>query len=130
MGRSEGFGATLNPRPVLMYWIGGIALIFLLLVVLMRWKAADIYDAVIIRMTGRWYSEVLARIPRGQRVLDIGIGTGSALCCNAALVKSKKLHFVGVDYEQRSALLPLFFFLFAIAPSHAPCAATLTRRRR
>jgi len=71
------------------------------LLLLARWKAADIYDIVIIHMTERWYAEVLGRLPAGTSVLDVGIGTASALCteANAAVVKSKRLSVVGVDYE-------------------------------
>ena len=74
-----------------------------LIVLLARWKAADIYDIVIIHMTERWYSEVLGRLPKGNKVLDVGIGTGTALCmpANAAIIKAKALKFVGVDYEAR-----------------------------
>jgi ubiquinone/menaquinone biosynthesis C-methylase UbiE len=63
--------------------------------------AAEIYDAVIVRMTARWYATVLGRLTKGQRVLDIGIGTASALCteANAATVKERDLSIVGVDYE-------------------------------
>ena len=75
----------------------------LLLVLLARWKSPEIYDIVIIHMTERWYSEVLGRLEAGQRVLDVGIGTGGALCtpANAALVATKRLKIVGIDYEER-----------------------------
>jgi ubiquinone/menaquinone biosynthesis C-methylase UbiE len=58
---------------------------------------------VIIHMTERWYSEVLGRLGQKQRVLDVGIGTASALCTaeNAALVADKQLSVVGIDYEER-----------------------------
>ena len=44
---------------------------------------ADIYDALIVHMTARWYAAVLERLRArgsGARVLDVGIGTASALC--------------------------------------------------
>lgn len=85
-------------------WLAGAVLAVLTgAVALARWKAAEIYDMVIIHMTERWYAEVLGRLGDGQRVLDIGIGTGSALCApaNAQLVREKRLAFVGVDYEAR-----------------------------
>ena len=60
---------------------------------------SDVYDAVIIRMTKAWYRVVLEDLPSGSRVLDVGIGTASALGENAKLVRTKKLTFVGVDYN-------------------------------
>ncbi len=60
---------------------------------------ARIYDAAIVRLTAGWYSAVLTRLPRGCRLLDVGIGTGSALLVNAALVVERDLHVVGVDID-------------------------------
>lgn len=60
---------------------------------------AWIYDKAIRPLTGGWYAEVLQRVPDGARMLDVGIGTGGALCANAALVRSKKLHITGVDID-------------------------------
>ena len=40
---------------------------------------SDIYDVIIIHMTEKWYAAVLARLPKGARVLDVGIGTATAL---------------------------------------------------
>ena len=48
-----------------------------------------IYDAAIVRLTAGWYRAVLERLPRGCRLLDVGIGTGSALLANADLVVDK-----------------------------------------
>jgi hypothetical protein len=42
-----------------------------------------IYDIVIVKMTSQWYKCVIQRLDDNARVLDIGIGTGSALACNA-----------------------------------------------
>ena len=46
---------------------------------------------------------MLARLPKGARVLDVGIGTATALVGrkgqNATVVVEKDLTFVGVDYE-------------------------------
>lgn len=80
-----------------------VTAVLVLLVLLARWKSPEIYDIVIIHMTERWYSEVLGRLEAGQRVLDVGIGTGGALCtpANAALVATKRLKIVGIDYEER-----------------------------
>lgn len=62
---------------------------------------ATIYDIVIIRMTKVWYKAVLERVAPGSRILDIGIGTATALVdgANKDLVKEKKLTVVGIDYE-------------------------------
>ena len=41
---------------------------------------SDVYDAAILSMTRLWYEVILAKLSQGARVLDIGIGTASALC--------------------------------------------------
>jgi hypothetical protein len=38
---------------------------------------AFIYDAIILRMTEKWYRTVLERLADGSIILDIGIGTAS-----------------------------------------------------
>ena len=58
-----------------------------------------IYDTLILRLTSRWYAEVLRRVPEGATVLDVGIGTGGALLANDELVKRKRLRVVGVDID-------------------------------
>ncbi|HQR52197.1 MAG TPA: methyltransferase domain-containing protein [Burkholderiales bacterium] len=60
---------------------------------------AWIYDQTFVGLTVGWYREVLKRLPRGARLLDVGIGTGGALVRNAALVRSRDLHIVGVDID-------------------------------
>jgi SAM-dependent methyltransferase len=60
---------------------------------------AVIYDTAIVRMTAAWYRAVLTRLPDGCRLLDIGIGTGSALLANADLVVAKQLRITGVDVD-------------------------------
>jgi ubiquinone/menaquinone biosynthesis C-methylase UbiE len=50
-------------------------------------------------MTKRWYEEVICRLPENAHVLDVGIGTGSALICNADKVLEKKLDWTGVDID-------------------------------
>ena len=69
-------------------------------VVLMRTFAARIYDAVIIHMTERWYACFIAEMPHGASVLDVGIGTATALVRNKAAAAAKALRFTGVDYER------------------------------
>ena len=63
-------------------WVWILAVVALL--VLINRLSPLIYDIVIVKMTALWYRSVLDRLPRGARVLDVGIGTGSALAANAA----------------------------------------------
>ena len=72
----------------------------LVAIILIRKFSPEIYDIVIVKMTSKWYKTVLERLPQGARVLDIGIGTGSALAQNASIVEQKDLRIVGVDYDQ------------------------------
>lgn len=58
-----------------------------------------IYDTLILRLTSRWYAEVLNRVPEGAVVLDVGIGTAGALLANAELVRQKRLHVTGIDID-------------------------------
>ena len=60
---------------------------------------ADVYDFLIVRMTKVWYKAVLERCKGGDRVLDVGVGTGTALMKNKDLVLQKRLIVVGIDYE-------------------------------
>lgn len=60
---------------------------------------AWIYDQTFVGLTVGWYREVLKRLPRGARLLDVGIGTGGALVRNAALVRSRDLLIVGIDID-------------------------------
>jgi SAM-dependent methyltransferase len=60
---------------------------------------AWIYDRVFARLTTGWYREVLKRLPKGACILDVGIGTGSALARNALLVNERRLQVVGIDVD-------------------------------
>eukprot|EP00746_Dinoflagellata_sp_MGD_P087145 gnl/MRDRNA2_/MRDRNA2_34591_c0_seq1.p1 gnl/MRDRNA2_/MRDRNA2_34591_c0~~gnl/MRDRNA2_/MRDRNA2_34591_c0_seq1.p1 ORF type:complete len:223 (+),score=34.80 gnl/MRDRNA2_/MRDRNA2_34591_c0_seq1:57-725(+) len=60
---------------------------------------ARLYDILIVKMTERWYRVVLTRLPKGSSVLDVGIGTASALLRNSELLQQKEIHVVGVDYD-------------------------------
>ena len=58
-----------------------------------------IYDTLILRLTSRWYAEVLRRVPDGAALLDVGIGTAGALLANADRVARKRLRVVGIDID-------------------------------
>lgn len=77
--------------------VGGLATVGV--VGLVRFFAADIYDVVIVRMTSKWYAAVLRKLKQGDRVLDVGIGTATALVRNKSLMLEKRVAFVGIDYE-------------------------------
>ncbi len=62
------------------------------------WRSA-LYDFLILRLTARWYAEVLHRLPDGAGVLDVGIGTGGALLANAECVRRKRLRITGIDID-------------------------------
>ena len=58
-----------------------------------------IYDTAIVRLTAAWYRAVLTRLPPRCRLLDIGIGTGSALLANADVIVASDLRVTGVDVD-------------------------------
>ena len=58
-----------------------------------------VYDTFILRLTARWYAEVLERLPAGAALLDVGIGTAGALLANAEAAKRKELRIVGIDID-------------------------------
>lgn len=58
-----------------------------------------IYDATFARLTTRWYREVLERVPVGAHMLDVGIGTASALIRNAGILRQRQLHVTGIDID-------------------------------
>lgn len=80
-----------------MFWL--LLVIPALLLMLLRLFAADVYDAVIVWMTARWYQVVFQRLNRGNRILDVGIGTATALVKNKAELLDRHLSVVGIDYE-------------------------------
>mmetsp|Transcript_36327 Transcript_36327/g.104593 ORF Transcript_36327/g.104593 Transcript_36327/m.104593 type:complete len:275 (-) Transcript_36327:115-939(-) len=79
----------------------GLCVVGVVAVVLvaLRCFAADIYDVVIVWMTARWYAVVFEKLNRGERVLDVGIGTATALVKNKAALLERHLSVVGIDYE-------------------------------
>lgn len=58
-----------------------------------------IYDHTFAKLTTNWYRAVFDRLPQGAYVLDVGIGTGSAIAANADLVKKKGITILGVDID-------------------------------
>jgi SAM-dependent methyltransferase len=60
---------------------------------------ARIYDRAIVGLTAGWYRAVLERLPQGCRLLDVGIGTGSALLANAHALIAKDVHVTGIDID-------------------------------
>lgn len=66
----------------------------------LRHARALIYDAAIVRLTAGWYRAVLEMLDPGCRLLDIGIGTGSALLANAALLQEKRIRVTGLDIDR------------------------------
>lgn len=64
-----------------------------------RHARAAIYDTAIVGLTAGWYRAVLARLPDGCRLLDVGIGTGSALLANAETLRARRLHVTGLDID-------------------------------
>ena len=78
---------------------GGVVALLILVIIVMRTFAASIYDFVIVSMTNRWYEAVLEELPTRASVLDVGMGTGTALVCNKTALLNKGLSFTGVDYN-------------------------------
>lgn len=66
---------------------------------LLRFFAAEVYDVIIVWMTTRWYAAVFKKLSTGDRVLDVGVGTATALVKNKAALLEKRLSVVGFDYE-------------------------------
>lgn len=64
-----------------------------------RHARAVIYDRAIVGLTAGWYRAVLERLPPGCHLLDIGIGTGSALLANAATLAERRIRVTGLDID-------------------------------
>ncbi|KAL3662926.1 hypothetical protein V7S43_011873 [Phytophthora oleae] len=67
---------------------------------LLRITRARIYDGMIVNLTTGWYTEVLNRLPKSSKFLDVGIGTGLALINNGEQLKLKDITVDGVDYDK------------------------------
>jgi ubiquinone/menaquinone biosynthesis C-methylase UbiE len=60
---------------------------------------AWIYDRFLIPLTTGWYAEVIERLPEHALLLDVGIGTGGALCGSADRIIARDIRVVGVDID-------------------------------
>lgn len=58
-----------------------------------------VYDTTVTSLTTKWYHHVLERVPENSHILDIGIGTGTALLANAHILKAKNLSVIGIDID-------------------------------
>jgi len=79
--------------------IAAFVLTICAILAMLRCFAAEIYDAVIVWMTSKWYAAVFQKLQDGDRILDIGIGTATALVKNKAALLERHLSVVGIDYE-------------------------------
>lgn len=62
------------------------------------------YDTMIASYTQTLYYKFLMGCESGSRILDVGIGNGSALCMYGELIKRLDLHIVGLDICEDSLL--------------------------
>jgi ubiquinone/menaquinone biosynthesis C-methylase UbiE len=60
---------------------------------------AWIYDRTFPSLSTGWYRSVLERLTPGSRVLDVGVGTATALVGNAGLVRERNLRITGIDID-------------------------------
>ena len=60
---------------------------------------SGIYDRLIVSMTVQWYKCVLEKLPDNALLLDVGVGTASALLQCRDILIQKKLRIVGIDYN-------------------------------
>lgn len=83
--------------------VAGVALVLLggtvCIGALLRAFSADVYDVIIVWMTTKWYAAVFSQLKSGDRVLDVGIGTATALVKNKELLLKKRLSVIGFDYD-------------------------------
>lgn len=61
---------------------------------------AAIYDTALLPLTASWYEHVLEHLEPGSHLLDIGIGTGGALCKNSETLIAKDIRVTGVDIDE------------------------------
>lgn len=81
--------------------VAGVLAAVVALLVLLRACRARVYDTLIVNLTEGWYAAVLRRLPERARLLDVGIGTGSALLrpANEKVLRAKRVAVTGVDID-------------------------------
>lgn len=80
--------------------LAGLVGLLIVVVIAARFLRPWIYDILIVQLTVRFYKEVLMRLDDKAILLDVGIGTGTALLKNKDLILKKNLQIIGVDYDQ------------------------------
>ncbi|KAL0477900.1 cobalt-precorrin-6B C(15)-methyltransferase [Acrasis kona] len=65
-----------------------------------KWIRPWIYDVMIVDMTRVWYQTVINLLDRNVHLLDVGIGTGTALLLNKSVLKAKNIKVTGIDYDK------------------------------
>lgn len=75
--------------------------IIIILIILRQFVTPEIYDFLIIKMTRLWYKTVLEKCNDNDKILDVGIGTGTALLKNKDIVFKKKLRYYGLDIDEQ-----------------------------
>ena len=58
---------------------------------------AWIYDRLFHNLSSTWYQHVIDQLPRGAKVLDVGVGTGSSLLSQYERLKERDLKWTGID---------------------------------
>lgn len=66
---------------------------------MLRMIRSYIYNKIIFPLTKLCYQEVLSRLPEGSHLLDVGIGTGKALCGNQSIIVKNNLKITGIDID-------------------------------
>merc|ERR1711871_1828325 len=64
-----------------------------------RYRVASYNKLFAAAFTGKWYHSVLQQVADDSRLLDVGIGTGEALCSNKDELVSRNIRTVGVDID-------------------------------
>lgn len=60
-----------------------------------------VYNLFLKKLTPKSYTEFFQRLPKGARILDIGVGNGLMIKENHQLIKDKNLHIHGLDFNEK-----------------------------